>query len=151
MEIPFDVVQNHLLPFCDVKTILTLETACKEFECQVWKKVLFRDFNVELEFHKRYLTNQRCHDIYRLCLERKSGKNIWIQSNEMSTLSFGFKRTDSGVAAIIKVPLKYQYPIAEEFLHGWYTHGKMDLKCSSHSRCRCFDCSLTFLRQFTME
>ena len=153
MEIPVEVIRDHIIPYCDVKTILSLSETCKLYEAvNDWLYLVKRDYKISFEISERSFLRY-CRNIYKhLYKITKNGKN---------TSNIFFYRGDEENTKILKlkypeittfVKLAYcSHSTADKIMDILWKDSKLEKTCSSTESCRCYDCMLNTIKQITKE
>ena len=145
MDIPVEIVREHVIPYCDVKVVLNLRSTCKlYYGLGLWEFLLRRDFKPVFDFHHEYLTKRRAKTLYMFLTKKVLPGKIFVFKKGEKIVEIGGERS-------ILIDFPYKYPFAEKLLHICHTQGKIDQKCNSSENCRCFNCSLARLIKFTRE
>ena len=153
MEIPVEVIRDHIIPYCDVKTILTLSETCKSYErINQWFYLVKRDYKIKFEISERSFLKYSRNIYKHLHKITKNGKN---------TSNTFFYRGDEENSNILK--LKYpeittfvkfgdsSYPTADKMMDILWKDSKLEKTCSSTKSCRCYDCMLAKIKKITKE
>ena len=159
MEIPIEVVIDHILPYCPVKDFVNLLATCKSYQkLYLWRYLLERDYKPDYDLPPNYVNTfslyKHLHSVHHeLIFDGKICKilvrNPKLMSDETEEKIYGLSRPDVGY--IVQNKIDYDYPLAEELLEVWFRQGKIEHKCRSTQNCRRLDCSLVMFREITGE
>lgn len=159
MDIPVEVVINHIIPHCEVKSVVNLMMTCKEYrDVDLWLYLLERDFNPVFDFCKGFIKGRECvfykHLFERQDECRRNGELRKIaffrgSRDEMARQVFCDKHPEFDL--VYPVTIKSIHPIASELLDILWRRGKISGKCIQIPKCKCFDCTLKSLLELTDE
>lgn len=125
MEIPVELVKYHVIPYCEVKSVINLFATCEDYRFmgtdELWNYLLDRDYNPVVDFYDRY-KRQKAKRMYKFLFEKigkAEGEKISIRrrnrGQKQETVIFQVR--NPGLDRYFTIDFEYRYPIAESLLY----------------------------------
>ena len=148
MEIPVEIVRDHIIPYCDIKSVVNLMKTCTLYKnIKIWLFLLQRDRNIMFTLCERELAETGYRDIYKIIFKHKTRKYVVVRKDVDSKEVLKFKYPNCGILAVNP----NTHPTARKILDILWKDGKLDKTCDSSKSCKCYDCSLKVMKTFTGE
>ena len=148
MEIPVEIVRYHIIPYCDVKTVVNLMQTCKLYkDIKIWLFLLKRDCNIMFMTYENGLAESGHKDIYKITFKNYTCKYAIVSKDEDSKELLKLKYPGCRVLEV----KANTHPTARKILDVLWKDGKLAKRCNSGESCKCYDCSLKAIKTFTGE
>lgn len=164
MDIPIEIVIDHIIPYYESKSVVNLQATCKTYnEIEVFPYLLKRDYKPDCNVHEGFLRPNSLNMYKFLVTEGKpfvveeGNKRLkrimicFLESNDQISKEAVHKRYP-GHEYFLYLSFPFdRFPLANALLYSWCKFGKLDNVCKESPDCRCFYHTFDLLKGVTGE